>query len=150
MDRKKCNTCGEEKDLSDYGNCTNRLSKKVYKKNQCNRCRNILRRRANELNKPAYRLERFKGRLKTRFNMRIEDFNKLLDAQDSKCAICKEPIILLGDCKKSKKHAIDHDHRTGKIRGILCNVCNVGLGHFKDNIFLLERAIEYLGKYVVT
>ena len=42
------------------------------------------------------------------------------------------------------KMAIDHDHATGKVRGLICYNCNIGLGHFKDSIDTLERAIEYL------
>lgn len=41
----------------------------------------------------------------------------------------------------------DHNHETGQMRGILCHSCNVGLGHFQDNPFILECAIHYLKKY---
>jgi hypothetical protein len=58
---------------------------------------------------------------------------------DGKCAIC-------GTGKVGRNHALDHDHRTMKIRGILCLSCNVGLGHFKDDPDLLRKAIDYLAK----
>lgn len=41
---------------------------------------------------------------------------------------------------------VDHDHRTGAVRGILCHRCNVGIGHFGDSVVGLHRAIHYLGK----
>ncbi|MFN7883614.1 MAG: endonuclease domain-containing protein [bacterium] len=42
---------------------------------------------------------------------------------------------------------VDHDHTTGKVRGVLCRVCNVALGGFKDSRLHLEKAIQYLDKY---
>jgi len=47
---------------------------------------------------------------------------------------------------KKVRLKIDHDHRTGQVRGLLCHTCNAGLGMFKDNIELLHRAIMYLGQ----
>jgi hypothetical protein len=41
---------------------------------------------------------------------------------------------------------VDHNHMTGKVRGLLCHHCNVGIGHFEDNIVLLSNAITYLGE----
>ena len=61
--------------------------------------------------------------------------DKLL-IQNGVCAICS------GTCTKSL--AADHDHTTGAFRGLLCNNCNRGLGHFKDNKELLLNAVEYL------
>jgi hypothetical protein len=43
-----------------------------------------------------------------------------------------------------KALGVDHDHITGKVRGLLCNDCNLGIGHFKDNIEKLKLAIKYL------
>lgn len=68
----------------------------------------------------------------------------MLEEQNGVCAICrcKEKIIN----KNGKKWllAIDHNHKTGKIRGLLCNSCNIGLGRFNEDIKLLKKAIEYL------
>ncbi len=64
------------------------------------------------------------------------DREALLAAQDGRCAICHEVAPRL---------AIDHDHSTGAVRGILCDPCNMGLGHFRDNPELLAEAIRYLG-----
>lgn len=62
---------------------------------------------------------------------------KLLVA-DPICAICG---------RSGGKHEVDHDHKTGKVRGILCSRCNNGLGQFLDNITLLKKAITYLEKH---
>lgn len=63
----------------------------------------------------------------------------LLESQNNKCSICESGILL------SKSH-IDHDHKTGKVRGILCNNCNWGLGNFKDSRVLLNHAALYLSR----
>ena len=47
-------------------------------------------------------------------------------------------------CGKDEKLVVDHDHKTGKVRGLLCNHCNRGLGHFRDNVKFLEDAVKYL------
>jgi len=64
------------------------------------------------------------------------DYNAMWAAQDGLCAICRL------ECSKSL--AVDHDHKTGKIRGLLCKKCNMALGLLKDDIQLMSRAIEYL------
>jgi hypothetical protein len=63
----------------------------------------------------------------------------MLEEQDNKCAICKSDNLM----HRTKWH-VDHCHETGKIRGLLCTLCNVGLGSFKDNKEFLKCAIEYL------
>lgn len=69
-----------------------------------------------------------------------EEFQSMLCEQEYGCAICgtKTPG---GKCNQWH---IDHNHKTGRVRGILCNRCNVGLGKFNDSIAELYNAIEYL------
>ena len=74
--------------------------------------------------------------LKRKYNISLEQFNVLSADQRNKCAICGE----------ERKLVIDHDHETGKIRGLLCTICNKGLGLFYDNENLLKNAIDYLIK----
>lgn len=65
-------------------------------------------------------------------------YDKLYEAQKGCCAICNEPE------EKFSWLCIDHDHDTGRIRGLLCPNCNRGIGLLKDNAALLERAAEYI------
>jgi len=74
--------------------------------------------------------------LKHRQGITKEEYQNLFAQQDGVCAICSKPYSRLLD--------VDHDHSTGKIRGLLCGPCNRGLGQFQDNIALLAAAIEYL------
>ena len=72
-------------------------------------------------------------------NSRDRLYKKLLESQDGKCSIC-------GSFPKRNgpRFAIDHDHATGKIRGVLCSRCNRGIGLFKENPQWLRRAAEYI------
>lgn len=66
-------------------------------------------------------------------------------AQDGLCAICGNPQIP-GEGSSTKQLHVDHDHQTGKVRGLLCNQCNPGLGYFQDDISRLIAAVKYLEK----
>ena len=67
-----------------------------------------------------------------------EECDALLVLQEYRCAICRNGFSSVEDCE------IDHDHLTGKVRGMLCRNCNVGIGLFKENPASLENAIKYL------
>lgn len=69
---------------------------------------------------------------------RTEHIEQLTKKQDGLCGIC------VGNFNYKRKRVIDHDHKTGQIRGLLCYKCNTGLGFFNDEVDLLERAIHYI------
>ena len=94
------------------------------------------RKRNYELNKEANLQYAKEFNLKRKFNLTLTQYKELLQKQNNVCAICG------GTCTKSL--AVDHNHNTGKVRGLLCNNCNRGLGHFKDSIKNLTTAINYL------
>lgn len=76
-----------------------------------------------------------------RYGITKEEWESLLETQGNKCAICRRGP------EGFKNHArlfVDHDHATGRIRGLLCGTCNSGLGHFKDSPDLLRMAATYL------
>jgi hypothetical protein len=77
-----------------------------------------------------------KARLKYDYGITPEQYDALLQEQNGLCAICKERPVA--------KLCVDHDHPTELIRGLLCRLCNLGLGHFKDDIARLRAAIVYL------
>lgn len=81
------------------------------------------------------------GLLKARFGISLNDYNKMFIDQGGCCSICKIPQSAL-----PKSFAVDHDHITGAIRGLLCDNCNRALGQFKDNVNNLKLAIAYLEK----
>lgn len=81
-------------------------------------------------------------RFNTRYGKTLIDYDKLLVAQNYRCAICNKNIT-----EFKRGLAIDHDHKTGEVRGLLCFCCNMALGYFKDDTDLLNNAIKYLNKY---
>lgn len=80
--------------------------------------------------------------LQRNYGITLEDYEKLWKAQGHVCAIC------LQECNRSNstRLCVDHCHKTGRVRGLLCFNCNVGLGKFKDDPELLQAALIYLEK----
>jgi hypothetical protein len=73
------------------------------------------------------------------------DYSQLLEQQNGHCKICQKPeTATSGRSTKVKDLAIDHDHKTGKVRGLLCSNCNRALGLFKDDLSNLQSALLYL------
>jgi hypothetical protein len=81
--------------------------------------------------------------LQRNYGISLFEFEQMLEAQDNKCALCKEPeqTIRRG---KVQLLSVDHDHITGKVRGLLCMQCNTTLGKVNDDIEFLTRMIAYL------
>lgn len=74
--------------------------------------------------------------LKFRYNITEKQINEMLLEQNYKCKTCDKNI--------DEKYYVDHCHNSGKIRGLLCNSCNLVLGMVKDNVKTLQRMIDYL------
>lgn len=146
MDEKKCNICGEIKSIDLFSktkqlksgykghckDCHNSINKKYY-----SNPKNYDRQREWAKNNPESRkLSYKKHNIKKYYGLSWNEYEKLLERFNNKCGICGgiDPISL----------SVDHDHKTGKVRGLLCNNCNNGLGRFKDSPELLAKAIEYL------
>jgi len=79
-----------------------------------------------------------------RHGMSLADYDAMLNEQDALCRICRRPETGFGAGGHVKPLSLDHDHRTGKVRGLLCSPCNKGLGAFEDDIARLTAAIDYL------
>ena len=76
-------------------------------------------------------------------------YDAMLAAQGGACAICRKPETEVGGkrgCVTVKRLAVDHDHETGHIRGLLCRRCNTALGFFGDDVAGLWAAVDYLTK----
>jgi len=75
--------------------------------------------------------------LKIFYGLSLDKYNEMYEAQEGKCLICGE---------HKDKLMVDHDHKTNKVRGLLCTHCNTGIGFLKDNVNNLKKAIDYLEK----
>ena len=92
----------------------------------------------NKEHKDLYNRKRL---LKYKYNITLEEYNELFEKQNGCCAICgiHQSMITSG-----RSLAVDHCHKTKKIRGLLCFLCNTGIGKLNDDIELMKKAIDYL------
>lgn len=93
-----------------------------------------------------YRKTSWVAHLKRKYNLSLEEYEALLITQNYSCKICKSTKANREWKTKDQRIDlfVDHCHTTGKIRGLLCNKCNVGLAMFGDNMDTLTTAISYL------
>ena len=112
----QCKGCGEWKDTPEWH---------YSKTGRSSRC------------KTCHAEEGRQRRLKTLFNISTQEYDKILKQQNGRCAIC---LTLPGKTRL----AVDHDHRTGLVRGLLCWHCNSALGKFNDSLVRVQRAADYV------
>lgn len=130
---KKCSKCNIEKPFSDFHKRSNRP---LGLKSSCKECV----KKAIKKNRKEYSRN---YDLKRSYNISLEEYNDMFNQQNGCCAICKKHISDL-DMKRKKNLCVDHCHETKKIRGLLCDKCNRGIGLLEDSIENLESAISYL------
>lgn len=131
---KTCWKCRHSKPLSEFGK--NR-SKTDGLAAECKPC-------SSALNKVRYannRAQRKDSFLQKTYGISLEDYDRLLDEQGDGCAICaKTPE------ENGQRLAVDHNHATGEVRGLLCSQCNKGIGNLGDSVSRLRAAIRYLNE----
>ena len=139
---KICTGCKKLKPLSEFRVDSRRKDKATAK------CKMCLSLKEKETSKQTKRRTTVRNnQLQRDYNISFEHLLQMFENQNGCCFICKTSLVLLGDSKtKHQTACVDHNHTTGKIRGLLCNSCNRGLGLFKDNITLLRLAANYLEK----
>ena len=139
---KTCTKCNTFKTLDNFYRC---LSKKVTSyskglKSHCKECVSKDRKRYYQT-EDGYKKKIEKAWKDKGIIFTLDEYNLILDKQNGGCAICK-----VKQNKNGHALCVDHDHNTGKVRGILCHDCNTSLGKFQDSVELLEKAIQYLEK----
>lgn len=114
------------------------VCKKGSMKNYCDKNRDKLNDISREFGKTPRRSEiSRKSALKRHYNLSIEQHDAMGGAQGWRCAICEGLFMPKTPC-------VDHSHSTGEVRGLLCNPCNQMIGYAKEDISILQEAIEYL------
>jgi len=98
-------------------------------------------------NKEARRERCRANTLKKDYGITVEQYDAMLAAQNGRCALCRTDKV--GDGRWNKRLAVDHDHVTGVVRGLLCSKCNIGLGAFGDNESTLAAAAHYVMRHRV-
>lgn len=139
---KVCGRCGTEKSLDDFYDDIRNL--KDGKHGSCKKCHSSSsyesrKKTGKGIGKDANRTRNLK-----KHGMTKVEYDNMVAAQGGLCALCGEPPSRTSH--GSFRLVVDHDHNTGEIRGLLCNTCNLGLGHFRDDPRKLALAIKYLDK----
>lgn len=128
---KRCPTCGETKPASEfYKNRGTRDGLQGY----CKPCHGAHQRRTQDL--PRKQARQRSWMLKNLYGITVEQYDAMLTRQGGGCAICH----------RTEKLHVDHCHDSSRVRGVLCENCNRGIGMFKDDPALLQRAIDYLNQ----
>lgn len=130
----KCVKCASEKESTLFAKCS---AKKNGLQSYCRECATATRYKS-----PRYRntLEQERTiQMKYRYGVTKEQFDSIWEKQNGKCCICCAELSF-----KLRGYAIDHNHDTKTVRGILCNQCNTSLGGFKDSPDIVLAAFNYL------
>lgn len=90
--------------------------------------------------KPHVKRMQINCALKRKYGITIDDKEQMWLNQNKKCKICESLLVF-------EDSMVDHNHRTGEVRGILCNACNACIGYAKENTQILSNAINYLTQY---
>ena len=144
MDTKlyHCARCGEHKTLKNF--YVHKSGRRIGKKanGQCRPCQTAYSREYHAKNPERTKTYQQKNHLarwlRKWYGISIDEYQALLIGCNNRCQICGEPP------KQNERLFVDHCHSTNKVRGLLCRICNFGIGHFKDNPELMERAVAYL------
>ena len=134
VETKKCSLCEKKKILSEF-----KKEKKVKsgRSSWCKKCANAKNREWYQKNpnkkKEYYQSQKgkrnyYKSFLKTKYNLSIEEYDQMFEQQNGVCAICRKIPV-------GRRLGIDHNHKTGKIRGLLCNHCNFLLSAWENKEF---------------
>ena len=154
---KICKTCNQTLSLDNFGidktrkdflrdvckPCRKIQAKEYYEKNKTEILKREKEKHANLTPQQKDKLsERRNSRyLKNNYGLTKQDVEQMRQEQGECCAICEQTFG-----ENWWQAHVDHCHTTGKVRGLLCNDCNRGLGGFKDSIFALEKAKQYLAR----
>lgn len=137
---KVCPKCNNKKSLEEY--YTNARNKNGYSA-YCKPCTKIITKEWRKNNLSQARIHTRTSRLLCNFGVTAQHYEQILEQQNHKCAICETPSNNL-----DYNLCVDHDHQTGKVRGLLCHTCNHFLGRVHDDVNLLEnillKSINYL------
>lgn len=144
-----CPKCNQNLELSEFCKDNKRKDKLQLWCKKCNNQNRKFHYHNNPENREAVKKQSKDSQLKNQFGITLQEYEEILEKQNGVCAIC--------GCNNNHKSnpkgdidrlSVDHNHQTGKVRGLLCSRCNFGIGQFNDDPTLLISAIDYLLGYM--
>ena len=130
MKTKFCPKCKKIKDVSEFSKCKKYACGLDW---HCKACKKIYRAEHYDPDKKANYM------LLQRYGIDLDDYNAMFKKQRGRCTICNRH-----QSEFSRRLNVDHDHKTGKVRSLLCARCNKALGYVNDDISWFEKALKYL------
>jgi hypothetical protein len=151
---RTCKRCGGPKEVREHRS-GKRAGKVLWR---CRSCRNAYQ-RERQANVPEVRrayLNAYRasdagkrmllgGELRKSYGITVDDYDRMLVAQNGVCAVCRRHETVRRN-NTLRRLSVDHDHETGRVRGLLCSKCNRGMGYYEDDPARLRAAADYLEK----
>jgi hypothetical protein len=137
---KRCTRCGREQKLLAF-----RKDPRSGDGLQCYcaGCMNVIQQKWRRAHPKQVKVQSRKTHLSRHYGITVDEYDALMASQGGVCAICGRTETQVNQWGV-KRLSVDHDHTTGRVRGLLCSACNRGLGQFQDNLTRLVRAASYL------
>lgn len=138
---KTCKNCGLEQPLDQY--YTHKKTRDG-KGSWCKKCliAKTAEKRKDPVQKALWKEYGRRSTLKKRYGITADEYDRMVEDQNGVCAICKTNTY--GGRGPGSRLAVDHHHETGKVRALLCSMCNQGIGMFKENVEVMQKALDYL------
>ncbi len=121
------------------------ITQRSYRKDIINRRMQMKIQRDSVKHTEKFKRQMRSNELHCTYGITLQDYEMISKSQNHLCAICGIP-----QSEQRRRMSIDHDHKTGKIRALLCSNCNVGIGNFKESPEILNKAIHYLNEHTTT
>lgn len=139
MEVKKCGRCKEVKEVSLFSKAKREKSGYQQWCKACMKNYNPEIKKAYDKNRYYTKNDEWRdSNYKRKYGISLQEYNAKLEEQNNSCAICGLA------CPSGRRLAVDHNHTTGKVRGLLCGPCNQAIGSLKEDKELMFKAIEYL------
>ncbi len=159
MKQLKCSCCREIKDETEFtlDQANPHRGNKSYRCRKCEHAHHKeylnenphIRDKINANKRKYYKTSEFQEKqrrrcYKLRYGITLEMYNEMLEAQNGVCAICGRDY----NHKRHKHFHVDHNHKTSKVRGLLCIRCNTLVGNSGESVEILKKAIDYINRYL--
>lgn len=139
---KFCKSCRIVKPLNEFHHSKkHKLYEKHYPDSLCKACKAIKNKTWSKANPEKANRYKIKSKLKLRYKISIEEYDAMVVAQNNLCAICNQS-------QTRRNLSVDHCHQTNRVRGLLCDKCNLALGMINDDLTIVEGIKRYLLSHI--